>query len=123
MLLDSNVIIYSIRPEYGFLDAYIEAVGVSVSAITQLEVLGYHGLRAEDKQRFERLFEDVLVIPIDARIIEQAITLRQRRRMGLADSLVAATAQSRGLTLVTRNVADFRWVDGLALINPFEAVS
>ena len=123
MLLDSNIIIYSVRPEHAFLGTYLEAQGISVSEITRLEVLGYHRLRAEDQHRFERLFQEVRVIQIEAAVIEQAIALRQRRRIGLADSVVAATALVHGLALVTRNVDDFRWIDSLNLVNPFEDAS
>ena len=38
--------------------------------------------------------------------------------MGLGDALIAATAPVHGLTLVTRNVKDFRWIDGLDLLDP-----
>lgn len=120
-LIDSNIIIYSARPEFSFLWPYLRGSGKFVSAITRLEVLGFRGLSEEDRALFHDLFGKLAAIAIDDAVIEQAITLRQHRRMGLADSLVAATALSRGLTLVTRNVADFRWIDGLALTNPFEA--
>jgi hypothetical protein len=40
--------------------------------------------------------------------------------MSLGDALVAGTALARGLTLVTRNVEDFRWIQGLSLLNPFD---
>lgn len=38
--------------------------------------------------------------------------------MGLGDALIAATALVHGLTLVTRNVKDFRRIDGLDLLDP-----
>lgn len=41
------------------------------------------------------------------------------RTIGTANSLIAATALVHGLTVVTRNIKDFRDV-GVALINPFE---
>ncbi len=59
--------------------------------------------------------------PLDAVVIERAIALRQERKMGLADAIIAATALVHGLELVTRNVDDFQHVSGLRLVNPFEA--
>jgi predicted nucleic acid-binding protein len=43
--------------------------------------------------------------------------------MSLGDALIAATALVHDLTLVTRNVEDFQWIQGLLLLNPFEAES
>jgi toxin FitB len=40
--------------------------------------------------------------------------------MSLGDALVAGTALVHGLTLVTRNVDDFQWIQGLSLLNPFD---
>ena len=49
--------------------------------------------------------------------------LAELKRKGLAmpvkDSLIAATARQHRLTVVTRNVSDYRHA-GVALVNPFE---
>jgi len=37
----------------------------------------------------------------------------------LIDSMIAATALSHGMTMVTRNVSDFQF-EGLQVVNPFE---
>jgi predicted nucleic acid-binding protein len=55
-------------------------------------------------------------------VLEQAVKLRQRKKMTLGDSLVAATALVHKLTLVTRNTDDFDWIDELSLLNPFETL-
>lgn len=39
--------------------------------------------------------------------------------MGTADAVIAAIALAHGVSLATRNVADFEAI-GLALINPWE---
>jgi predicted nucleic acid-binding protein len=43
--------------------------------------------------------------------------------MSLGDALVAGTALVHELTLVTRNIEDFRWIQGLTLVNPFDEES
>ena len=50
----------------------------------------------------------------------QAIALRQQRRMGLGDAIIAATAIVHNLTLVTHNTEDFRWIANLELLDPLE---
>lgn len=62
-------------------------------------------------------------IPVDLEIAETAGRLRafekaNGRILTVADSLMAATAVVRDLTLATRNVKDFETL-GLKLINPF----
>ncbi|WPD23300.1 MAG: PIN domain-containing protein [Candidatus Electrothrix scaldis] len=64
------------------------------------------------------LFETIAVYPIIQPIIDTAIALRQQRKMSLGDALVAATALEHHQTLLTRNVKDFEWVEGLKVINP-----
>ena len=39
--------------------------------------------------------------------------------MGLADTIIAATALVHDLPLVTRNEEDFKHVTGLRVVNPF----
>ena len=51
-----------------------------------------------------------------------AQTEMQGNTLAVMDSLIAATASSYGLTLVTRNVDDFKNC-GLVLVNPFTTAS
>lgn len=41
--------------------------------------------------------------------------------MTLGDAIIAGTALIYELTLVTRNVTDFRWIPELNLLNPLDA--
>jgi toxin FitB len=40
--------------------------------------------------------------------------------MTLGDAIIAGTALVYELTLVTRNIDDFRWIAELNLLNPFD---
>jgi toxin FitB len=66
----------------------------------------------------EQFFEASLILPISDDVVNEAIRLRQMRKMSLGDSIVAATAVVRHLTLATHNTNDFSWIAGLALIDP-----
>jgi toxin FitB len=85
-----------------------------------LEVLGYHQLNEKDKNDFHRLFERTEIYPVSSTIIELAIGLRQQRKISLGDAIIAATALEYRQTLITRNVKDFDWVDGLKVLDPFD---
>ena len=48
------------------------------------------------------------------------IRARAVRTMPVLDSLIAAVAISRHMTLITRNAKDFTDIEGIMLINPWE---
>jgi len=48
------------------------------------------------------------------------ISIRKIHRIKLPDAIIAATALVNGLELVTRNINDFKNIDGLNLINPWD---
>jgi toxin FitB len=121
-LLDSNILIYSAKPEYRFLQKYItnDAIISAVSISTVIEVLGYHRFLEADKQYLESCIALLHVIEVSQEIGLQAVALRQRQKMSLGDSIVAATALIHDCELVTRNVSDFRNIPDLRIFNPFE---
>ena len=120
MILDSNIIIYAARPEYGFLREFIIKTSPSVSDVSYVEVLGYHRLTESDKEQFEQFFAAATMLPLSTAVLKQAAKIRQLRKITLGDALIAGTALTHNLTLVTRNEKDFRWITGLSVLNPFE---
>lgn len=116
ILLDSNVVIDAIKPRSPLLLEWLTALEAGVSAISRVEVLGYHKLIEGDRRDLEAYLGSVAVIPISSAVIERAIVVRQARKMSLGDALIAATALVHGLGLATRNVKDFERVEGLTLI-------
>jgi len=119
MLLDSNIIIYSAQLENEFLRQLIDERAPSVSAVSYVEVLGYHRLGDAERAHFEAFFAEAQVLPLSQEVLDAAVRIRQARKIKLGDSLVAGTALLHNLTLVTRNVDDFTGIDGLKVLNPF----
>ena len=122
-LLDTNIVIDAFA---GQADA-VKAIGaarssnaewVGFSSITRLEVLGFSGLGAADDKGLRELlaqFNEVLVTPA---VIDEAIRIRRAVRIKTPDARIAATAVIQGASILTRNVADFRRVAGLNVIDP-----
>lgn len=121
MLLDSNITIYAIQPENARLRQFIAAHSPTVSALSYVEVLGYHRLVEADRDDLEQLFRVAQVLPISQPVLERAVALRQIRKMSLGDSIIAGTALVHNLMLVTWNTDDFQWIEQIRLLNPFEA--
>lgn len=120
MLLDSNIIIYAVENDNPELLDLVHDSESSTSIVSYVEVLGYTNLNEENKQTFERIFATIRIFPLNFAIADRAIALRQQRRMGLGDSIIAATALLHNQTLVTRNTRDFRRIVNLRLLNPME---
>ena len=120
MLLDSNIIIYSSKREYAELRRFMARNVYSVSAVSRIEVLGYHLLATEQHQYLIEFFQAADILRISDAVVIEAVKLRQTKRMGLGDAIVAGTALVHQLALVTRNIDDFKWIQSLKLINPFD---
>jgi predicted nucleic acid-binding protein len=118
-LLDSNIIIYAAHPGYEWLLQALGTQQCAVSVISQIEVLGYHGLTAADKIDLEAFIGASVVVPLSQQIVEEAIAVRRQHNRKLGDSIIAATALVENCELVTRNTSDFKGITGLNLWNPF----
>ncbi|MCP4423841.1 MAG: type II toxin-antitoxin system VapC family toxin [Chloroflexi bacterium] len=121
MLLDSNIIIYASLPEYDELREFIATQAPLVSAISYVEVLGYHQLTKVERTYFSEFFQAAAILPLSNSVIEQATKLRQLRKISLGDALIAATALVHDLKVITRNQKDFDWIPNLSVHNPIDA--
>ena len=123
MLIDSNIIIYASKPGGSELRAYLDTIRHYASVITYIESFGYQRLNEEERDQLDGFFRNTRILALTDTIAQQAVSLRQQRRMGLGDAIIAATAIVHSLTLVTRNTEDFRWIGGLQLLDPVSNLS
>ena len=129
MLVDTNVLSELARPRPN--TAVVDWLGAqSRIHLVTLEELAFGVARASGAARARlRTWLDALlaarpilldVTPAVARASGELRAARETRgrRVAMADMLIAATALTHGLTLVTRNVSDFEGC-GVTLLDPF----
>lgn len=136
-LLDTNVVSELRKATAGKADARVIAwaSGVPygslfVSAITVLELeMGVTQVERRDPAQGailrEWLDKHVLpafhdrVLPVDVAVAQRSAHLHIPDPRAERDALIAATALVHGMTVVTRNVADFQ-ATGVPLLNPWD---
>lgn len=132
-LLDTNVIseLRRARP-HGAVVAWLKSIRdedlrISAVAIGEIQA-GIEIMRELDKDRaaeieawLEQVVETYNVLGMDAKIFRAWARLMHRKSDRLIeDAMIAATAIIHGLTVVTRNVRDFKGL-GVRTLNPFES--
>jgi tRNA(fMet)-specific endonuclease VapC len=122
-MLDTNVLSELIREPQGVLRQRIVKLGdqaVCTSIVVACE-LRFGALRKGSPallSRVEQLLEIVEVLPFDAPADRHYADIRSALEsagtpIGSQDLFIAAHARSQGMTLVTRNVREFKRVSGL----------
>lgn len=123
-LLDSNTVI-------NYLDASLPATAMlfmhnvvdencNISIITKMETLGYHFASIAEQQTVESFITDTTVMQINDDIVSKTIAIRKQYKIKLPDAIIAATALVYGLHLITRNITDFKNIEGVITVNPYE---
>ena len=120
MIVDSNLIILAARKEHEFLLDWLESGDHRISAISYVEIFGYHQMSPEEQEALEVIFINLPVVQISNAILDRAVEQRRRKRMGLGDCLVAATALELNVDLATANTRDFKNIPGLRIFNPIQ---
>ena len=138
-VLDTNVVSELRKVRLGKADANVaawaqsvDAADLFVSAITIMELeLGVLSIERKDTTQGAMLRswleQHVLPefsarpLPVDTAVAQRCARLHVPDRRGERDALIAATALVHGMTVVTRNVADFN-LTGVPILNPWEAM-
>ncbi len=118
-LVDSNIIIYHLNNESiatNFLSQNYQEI--AISQITYVEVLSF-AFTQEEENEVKKLLSKFKIIDVTQNISNQAVENRKIKKIKLPDNLIASTAMVNELTIVTRNVKDFKSFD-VEVLNIFE---
>jgi len=118
-LLDTNIIIYYLNRDKKAIDFIDKNLHKSaISSITYLEILVFAYNIEEDKmvREFLELFK---IYDVERKILDIAIKTYRKKKVKMADNLIGSTAKFYDLTLLTRNVDDFKNME-LDILNIYE---
>ncbi|HEY5463018.1 MAG TPA: type II toxin-antitoxin system VapC family toxin [Hanamia sp.] len=119
-LIDTNTVI-------DYLDNKLPANGASmldmekldISVITRMELLAWPNAEQEQISILNQFINTVVIWGLDEPVILKGIEIRKEYHIKLPDAIIAATALVYDLSLVTRNIGDFKNIKGIKLINPW----
>jgi predicted nucleic acid-binding protein len=114
-LIDSNIVIGYLDnkiPEKGmdFLNVIIDEIP-NVSVITKIEVLRFNAPEKAYKILMG-FMESSRVYDLNNAVVDRTILLGKNHKIKFPDAIIAATAMVYDLTLLTRNVSDFKIFPG-----------
>jgi tRNA(fMet)-specific endonuclease VapC len=92
----------------------------TISVVTHIELFASPKISEKEHIRLEQFVQIAIVYDhINGEIIKLAIGTRQQYKTPLPDAIIAATALSYNFSLITRNTADFKNIEGLRIIDPY----
>ena len=119
---DTNSIIYFLTGDKEAI-AFISDIlssndpAIYIPTVVRLELLSKPEMSLSEKINILEFLAQCRSIGLDQNIADLAADLRRMYRIKTADSIIAATAIFTGTMLVTRNIKDFKNIEGLKIKN------
>lgn len=123
MLIDTNAVIdyrAGSMPEKAIeFVAELMDQGPCISIITQIELLSFQDTTSNMKL-LNDFFRQATIYPLSEETAYLGAEIRKKYKLKLPDAVIAATTMATKKGLLTRNTADFKRIEGLLLVNPYE---
>ncbi|HEV7645722.1 MAG TPA: PIN domain-containing protein [Pyrinomonadaceae bacterium] len=119
-LIDTNVLS---KIFYGNVEVktFLASLKIGIDTIVYIECI-QGSISNSDKNLIKRSLQSLKFYPLNDQIAQTAIELIDKysnsRGLFLADAMIAATAIEYGLTLITFNVDDFKFIKELKILTP-----
>jgi predicted nucleic acid-binding protein len=114
ILVDTNIILYLLNGS-DTLEEVLQGKDISLSFMTELELLGFKNITIKEEQQIKGLLNDCSIISLNDRIKEKYIEIRKKYHLKLVDAIIAATAIVFDFPLITSD-KQFKTVGELNLI-------
>lgn len=99
-VLDTNIVLHLLQDK---LDEDPPSQDLLASVVTEIELLGFPGLRTDEEAELRGLLATLRIVPLDNAVKEEAIRLRRTLGLKLPDAVILATAVVTGSELPTND--------------------
>ena len=118
-LQDTNTAIYYLQQQFPptaekLIDETLKDSGPAISVITEIELLCWKTTSEKDLTVLRDFIDDAQVLELEKDIKLKTAEIRKAHKIKLPDAIIAATALAYDFTLLTRNVKDFKHIEGLS---------
>lgn len=122
-LIDSNIVIdyldNKLQPKaMSFMNDVVDEVPL-ISVVTKIEVLRFNAPEAA-YSILRSFIDESIIVGLDDVVVGRTIEICRSNKIKLPDAIIAATAISNDLTLLTRNADDFNKIAGVRVLNPWK---
>lgn len=114
VLLDTNAFIYFFEGRSRIAEYVFLAENIYYSVITQIELLSSSHLGDEDITTIKAFLARCKLVELTTDIVERTIQIRRTGRMATPDAIIAATALSLDVVLITAD-KQFGRIAGLTI--------
>lgn len=123
-LWDTNTVIYYLQKQFpksgeAFIDKILLDSPPCISAITEIELLCWKTEDEKDMIILNNFIQDSLIIELEQPIKAKTAEIRKKNNIKLPDAIIAATALTYNLILISRNTSDFSKITDIEIIDPF----
>ena len=121
-LWDTNTVIYYLKNSFTeanqeMMNNIINSYQPAISAITEIELLCWKTATVDDLVILNSFIADCSVFGLEKAIKLKTIEIRKNYSLKLPDAIIAATAFSMDLTLISNDKRGFNQIPSLKLIN------
>jgi len=124
-LWDTNTVIYFLQDHFSGIEkesmnTIINTYQPAISAITQIELLCWKSASENDLIILKNFISDCFIFELGEDIKLKTIDIRCSYNIKLPDAIIAATAITMNLILITNDKPGFHRIPSLRLKNPFK---